>query len=37
MIYDSKVERGAKWLDEHFPGWVARIDLDVLDAMDPYR
>jgi hypothetical protein len=24
MKYTKRVERGAKWLDEHYPGWWMR-------------
>lgn len=27
----QRVERGARWLDENFPGWEGRIDLDTLE------
>lgn len=29
---EQRVKRGAKWLDENFPGWEGRIDLDTLDV-----
>ena len=28
---EERVERGARWLDENFPGWEGRIDIDTLD------
>ena len=33
----SNITRGIAWLDQHAPGWVDRIDLDVLDVADPER
>lgn len=33
----ERVAAGAAWLDEHEPGWVGRIDLDVLDVADDER
>lgn len=27
---EERVETGAKWLDKHYSGWVARIDLETL-------
>jgi len=32
---DERVAAGAKWLDEHRPGWWQRIDLDTLNLGDP--
>lgn len=29
-----RVSAGAKWLDEHHPGWVDKIDLESLDLND---
>jgi hypothetical protein len=31
----ERVAAGAAWLDEHHPGWVDRIDLNVLDLESP--
>jgi hypothetical protein len=35
MKYDRRVERGAKWLDKHYPEWWERTNLETLDQMDP--
>ena len=29
-MYEENVAKGAEWLDENFPGWVDKIDLDIL-------
>lgn len=34
---EERVAAGARWLDEHRPGWVDRIDLETLDLGDPCR
>lgn len=34
---EERVESGARWLDEHRPGWWRRIDLDTLDLGDPCK
>lgn len=31
---DIKVQGGAKWLDEMYPGWAAKIDIKRLDMLD---
>jgi hypothetical protein len=31
MPIAERVSNGARWLDENFPGWMDRIDLDTLD------
>src|SRR5688572_16017504 len=31
---ETAVASGARWLDEHYPRWDSRIDLDILDMGD---
>jgi hypothetical protein len=33
----TRVCRGARWLDENFPGWEERIDLDSLQLTSAYK
>lgn len=33
--YDTRVRRGAEFLDEHRPGWASRIDLETFCLTDP--
>lgn len=33
---EERVANGARWLDENFPGWEARIDIRTLDLGDAY-
>ncbi len=35
MKYSRRVEKGAKWLDAKYPGWIDRIDLATLDQKNP--
>lgn len=30
LTVEERVRNGARWLDENFPGWIDRIDLDTL-------
>lgn len=33
----SRVKSGARWLDENFPGWESRIDLDTLELKNSFN
>jgi hypothetical protein len=34
LTFAERVNAGALWLDQHHPGWVDRINLDILDLYD---
>lgn len=36
MTHKERVANGMALLDEHYPGWLDYIDLDVLDISDPF-
>ena len=34
---DERIDNGIRWLNENFPGWRNRIDINTLQLADPFR